>query len=139
MNLFSSILPGSAGTYVTYFVIFMIIYGIGIVFYMKKKKASQDEWHKLNPTAAKVYVTNKSYLVKSEGLYVHSVDDEAPHTFIEAMKTGFFVLPPPRHPYSGVVIHFNSSRRAPQASEPYLGAQQTGNHCGSWQKLQLFL
>ena len=67
----------------------MIIYIPAMIIYMSKKKKAASDFMKNHPEAAKVLITGAI----SGKLVVISVNDDAPNTFYEENKLGFFLLP----------------------------------------------
>lgn len=59
---------------------------------MKKLKSSNQNFLQTHPNAAKVYLTARA-LITSEAVTVISVDGEAPQSFMEGSKTGFYAIP----------------------------------------------
>ena len=92
MEFWNSMDP-TAKKYIMIVVGIMLLYMIGLIFYMNKRKNTTAKWLANNPTAAKIYVSSKSNLIRSNGLYINSVDGQLPVSFVEGTKTGFYVLP----------------------------------------------
>jgi len=67
----------------------IIIYIPFMIAYMNKKKKQADKFLIQHPNAAKVYITG----AMRGTLTVLRVNDEAPNTFFEGAKQGFFLLP----------------------------------------------
>lgn len=79
--------------YIVLMVAFVIVYLIVMVIVMRKRKNTVNQWLEKNPTAVKIYVKNKSGLAVSDGIFINSIDDETPVSFVEGTKTGVYVLP----------------------------------------------
>lgn len=84
---------GPAKNYIIYVGGFMILYLIAMIIYMRYKKSKMKNYIEAHPEAAKVFIKTHAQIVKAEGLYIHSVDGGKPETFIDGIKTGFYLLP----------------------------------------------
>ena len=59
---------------------------------LAKMKVSNQNFLAKHPDSAKIYLTQRA-LITSEAVTVYSVDGEAPQSFNESGKTGFYVVP----------------------------------------------
>lgn len=84
---------GISTTYIYVVGGFMAFYLIAMILYMRYKKNQGKNWEAQNPHGSKIYIKSKSIVVKTDGIYIHSVDGEKPLTFVEGTKTGLYVLP----------------------------------------------
>ena len=77
------------------FIIMVIAVIVSIIYAVirnKSMKKSNVAFLKAHPDAARVYLTNKTFIT-SEAVTVYTVDKEQPSRFTQKGKTGFYVAP----------------------------------------------
>ena len=84
---------GPAKYYILAIAGFCVVYYIVAFFFAKKRKAAAKDWLAENPDASKVYIQSKLNVIVESHLTVLSVDGDAPRTFTEGLKTGFYLKP----------------------------------------------
>ena len=80
------------GYYLLFIPAVIIVWALWMVFYMKKRKAAEQDYLGKYPDAAKVYLTAKA-LITSEAVSIHLVNGENPALFAEGGKSGFYIKP----------------------------------------------
>lgn len=69
-----------------------LLYIMALFVYLHFRKKRHQNFEQEHPDVSKVYIQNLSLMKIADGLQIHSVDAQKPHTFIENTKQGVYLF-----------------------------------------------